>query len=134
MDLQRFEMLAEAWGADLARWPQPERDAAEVFAGMHPDVARRVLAQAGTLDAALDAARDVQAGDLLAARIRRAAPKPARTLVWRGAMAASLALAVGLGAGYAGAAAAASDVDSAYFTGVFGDLDADWAEWTENGA
>ena len=54
MTLDRFRTLADAWGADLARWPQPDRDAARaLLASADAAAARAILHQAATLDAAL---------------------------------------------------------------------------------
>ena len=52
MYLARFAELAEAYGADLQRWPESERVAALALAGRSED-ARALLADAHELDAAL---------------------------------------------------------------------------------
>jgi hypothetical protein len=56
MNADRMRDLAEAWGSDLRRWPDAEREAAGWFAGTRPDEAERALFAARQLDAALDAA------------------------------------------------------------------------------
>ena len=56
MNADRMRDLAEAWGSDLRRWPDAEREAAGWFAGTRPDEAERALFSARQLDAALDAA------------------------------------------------------------------------------
>src|SRR5205085_1646468 len=52
MDAKRFAALAEAYGGDLRRWPQAEREAASAFASS--EAGRVISRQAGTLDALLD--------------------------------------------------------------------------------
>ena len=54
MTHERFEILAHAYGGDIARWPAAERDAAALLMAAEPEFARIVLADAGELDAALD--------------------------------------------------------------------------------
>ena len=53
MTHERFEILAHAYGGDIARWPAAERDAAALLMAAEPEFARIVLADAGELDAAL---------------------------------------------------------------------------------
>jgi len=55
MDLERFEHLADAYGADLRRWPEAEREVARRLLAADPR-AGRVLDEADVLDAFLDAA------------------------------------------------------------------------------
>ncbi|WP_374533021.1 hypothetical protein [Phenylobacterium sp.] len=50
-----FEALAQAYGGDMARWPQDHWDEAALFAAQQPDLAAGVLAAAARLDEALDA-------------------------------------------------------------------------------
>ncbi|MBS0492084.1 hypothetical protein [Phenylobacterium sp.] len=54
MTHERFEILAHAYGGDIARWPAAERDAAALLMAAEPEFARIVLGDAGELDAALD--------------------------------------------------------------------------------
>ena len=63
MTPERLKTLIEAYGADARRWPADERAAAEDLAAALP-AARRWLAEARALDAALDAlpAAAAQAG------------------------------------------------------------------------
>ncbi|MFN3814666.1 hypothetical protein [Brevundimonas sp.] len=56
MNAQRFQDLAEAYGADVRRWPEAERDAARAFMGGNPHGAERLLFEARQMDLALDAA------------------------------------------------------------------------------
>ncbi len=51
----RFADLAEAWGGDIRRWPDSERDAARLWAEADPLAAERALFDARQTDAALDA-------------------------------------------------------------------------------
>ena len=55
MDRDRLIELADAFGADLRRWPEGERDAARALLDADP-AARAVLDAAAELDAMLDAA------------------------------------------------------------------------------
>jgi hypothetical protein len=54
MTHERFEILAQAYGGDIARWPAPERDAAALLMAAEPEFSRIVLSDAGELDAALE--------------------------------------------------------------------------------
>jgi hypothetical protein len=54
MTHERFEILAQAYGGDIARWPAAERDAATLLMAAEPEFARIVLSDAGELDATLD--------------------------------------------------------------------------------
>lgn len=53
MKAERFQMIVEAYGADPARWPEAERDAALAYADQAGETARAVLAEARALDAGL---------------------------------------------------------------------------------
>ena len=55
MTLDRFEYLADAYGADLRRWPEAEREAARRLMAADPR-AGVVLSEADLLDVLLDAA------------------------------------------------------------------------------
>lgn len=81
---ERFETLAEAYGADVARWPAEAREAAALMMAEEPAFTGRVLARAEVLDAALDAWRPAPASLSLVDRIVEAAPKLRRPrwLVW----------------------------------------------------
>ncbi len=104
MNADRMRDLAEAWGGDLRRWPDTEREAAEHFARTQPGEAERALFAARQLDAALGAApRAVVSAELrhrviasaAAAGLRARAVWPGlRRLLWIG------------GAGWAAAACA----------------------------
>jgi hypothetical protein len=53
MKAERFQAIVEAYGADPARWPEAERDAALVYAEQAGEAAQAVLAEARALDAGL---------------------------------------------------------------------------------
>lgn len=55
MTYERFEYLADAYGGDLRRWPEGEREAARALTASDPRAAV-LLRQADGLDALLDAA------------------------------------------------------------------------------
>ncbi len=55
MTYERFETLADAYGGDLRRWPEAEREAARVLLDSDPRAAV-LLCEADGLDALLDAA------------------------------------------------------------------------------
>jgi len=100
----RIAELAEAWGGDVRRWPEGEREAARAWIEAHPDAADRALFEARQTDAALDAAprlavsaalRDRVIASAVGAGLRvRAAWPGLRRLLWLG------------GAGWAAAACA----------------------------
>ena len=123
MDRTRFEHLLEAYGAIFARWPEAERVAGEAFARDHADEVAVLLAQARSLDDALDAGRTSSAPSAaLTARILAAAPKgaPVRRANFAPAgwaLAACALLGVILGYGV-GALAQPSD-DGSYFSAAF---------------
>jgi hypothetical protein len=75
MTPERFEALAEAYGGDVARWPDAEREAAAELMTAQPGWARDVLARAGDLDAALTAFAPPRGSPGLAERIAAGAPK-----------------------------------------------------------
>ena len=55
MRAERFQAIVEAYGADPARWPEAERDAALVHADQAGEAAQAVLAEARALDLGLAA-------------------------------------------------------------------------------
>ncbi len=77
MDLERLEALLDTHGGDLRNWPPRERSAAERLLGESP-AARTLLAQAGELDAALDAWSVAPPSPQLHARLRAGYPAPRR--------------------------------------------------------
>lgn len=85
MTLARFERLLDAHGADLARWPQGQRAAAERLLAADPG-ATAALAQARALDALMarePAAADAQAARIVQAIEARRLPPQRRRFLWR---------------------------------------------------
>lgn len=82
MDACRLQQLAAAYGADLRRWPEAEREAARAFLAADPG-RERLLFEARQLDAALDASPAPQVQAVLRERVIAAAaeaglrPRPA---------------------------------------------------------
>lgn len=74
MTIERLKALAEAYGADLRRWPASERPFAESLIATDP-AARAALEEAAALDVLLDASPRPVPSAALAARILAAAPK-----------------------------------------------------------
>lgn len=101
MTEERFKILAEAYGGDIAGWPVEERAAAAALIAARPALAQDVLAAARSLDAALDDWRSVPASAALIDRIVAGAPAPRRAPRWRGWL-----MPAGLGAGLAAAGVA----------------------------
>jgi hypothetical protein len=115
MNRDRFEALAQAYGGSVARWPAGERDAAAVLMTAEPDFARAVLAEAGALDAALDAWRpqavshELREAVIAKAGLARARPG-LRGWLWG----------AGAGAGLAAACAAGLIMGVALYSGQTG--------------
>ena len=74
MTIERLKALAEAYGADLRRWPASERPFAESLVATDP-AARAALDEAAALDAVLEASPRPTPSAALAARILAAAPR-----------------------------------------------------------
>jgi hypothetical protein len=84
MTLARFQHLLDVHGADLARWPQPLRTAAERLLAADR-AATAALAQARALDAliAREAPAEADATGVLRALAARALPPQRRRFLWR---------------------------------------------------
>jgi hypothetical protein len=91
----RLRAILDAYGADPARWPADERDAALRLLA-HSAEARRHHDVAARLDDALDAAPSEVASPALAGRVLRAAPGPRKLRIVGLIAAAPLAAAAGL--------------------------------------
>lgn len=78
MNRERFATLADAFGADLGRWPEAERDAARAFRTAHPAISESLLAEAGRLDDLLLGLAAPQASAALRDRILASAPQAPR--------------------------------------------------------
>jgi hypothetical protein len=113
MTRERFTGLAEAYGGQIARWPEAERDAAAALLAAEPEFAGAVLAGPSGLDEALDHWAPMPVRAELRAAVIGAAPGPRRS-VW------SWAMGLGLGAGLAGACASGV-VAGAVLLGAFTD-------------
>jgi hypothetical protein len=100
MTLERFAALAEAYGGDVARWPQREREGAAQLMAAEPAQVRDILARADDLDAALAAYSPPRVATGLVDRIVAGAPRPPapRPFGWL--------VPAGMGAGLAAACAA----------------------------
>jgi hypothetical protein len=85
MTLARFQRLLDVHGSDPARWPQPERAAAERLLTVD-GAAAAAFAQARALDAliARDAVRQEDATAVLLALSARPLPPQRRRFLWRG--------------------------------------------------
>ncbi len=112
MNPTRFQTLAEAFGGDIARWPEPEQPAARLFARSEPETAAALLAEAASLDALLARSPNPSPSPRLRASVIASAPRPrnrAAVRRWAGASLAAASVA-GVLAGLAAAPIAASHV------------------------
>ncbi|MBZ9796615.1 hypothetical protein [Mesorhizobium sp. ES1-4] len=73
MDARRFAALAQAYGGDLRRWPEAEREAATAFAS--GEAGQAMARHTGTLDALLDSYRVQPPSKALHSSILRAADR-----------------------------------------------------------
>jgi hypothetical protein len=133
MDIERFKVLIDAYGAAPARWPADEREAALSFAETDAE-ARRLLQDEAALDRMLDAADTLPATRALEDRILAAFPERlprtgrrwlavlAEQWVPGAAIACSLALGLLVGAALPGLVGV-GDADPALI--ALGGLDAD---------
>ncbi|MDP6705978.1 MAG: hypothetical protein QF893_06525 [Alphaproteobacteria bacterium] len=108
LSLERLQELLDAYGAEPARWPVAEREAALTLLDASAE-ARRLSAAAARLDAALDEVSALRPSAALTGRILEARPRAQgswRAIVfgamplWRPAAAFALALVLGLGLGW----------------------------------
>jgi hypothetical protein len=76
MAIERLEAIVAAYGADPARWPAAERDAA-VSLLSRSEAARALIEHAAALDAALDAVPPLPPAPALRTTVLAAAPRPA---------------------------------------------------------
>jgi len=96
----RFMALAEAYGGDIARWPESEREAARALLLQDPQGLGRELAEAATLDRLLDLAPAGMVDSALLGRLVAAAPRPAVSARrWIAGLGAALGLGVSAMAG-----------------------------------
>lgn len=124
MTLARFEALLDAYGADEARWPKTERDAALALCAVEPRAAS--LRQAArSLDALLDHAPSHAASAALAARVaeiplqaaRRAQAFWTRERIWGAVLAGVTACVLGaLSGAYSDAQSSTTDTSASTTT------------------
>ncbi len=77
MTPERFAYLADAYGADLQRWPLAEQDEAQALLESGHPGARTAFNEAGWLDARLDSHQSAVTDPALARQICLAAPRRA---------------------------------------------------------
>jgi anti-sigma factor RsiW len=85
MTLARFQHLLDVYGADLARWPQARRAAADRLLAADP-AAAAALARARQLDALIardPLSADADAGRIMLAMETRRLPPQRRHFLWR---------------------------------------------------
>lgn len=100
MTIERFEDLAGAYGGEIARWPEGEREAARALLAAQPERLGAVLAQAADLDRLLDLAPAQRPNAALLGRLIAAAPQPAnRARRWIAGLGAALGLSAAAFAG-----------------------------------
>ncbi len=119
----RFEALCEAYGGDIAKWPEAEREAAEAFLAAHPDTAMPALVAARALDevlteAAISAPSEGLHQSIVSQGVKVRQP---RQPVWAAA-AAAVMLTVGLSAGWMAAPGPVTETEEVYAS-AFGALD-----------
>jgi hypothetical protein len=102
---ERFNALVSAYGADVRRWPEGERTAAQTYLAAEPGAARVVLAEADALDALLHAAPTPQVSATLRGRVIASAAEAGLKARRHGRVWLDR-LALVLGAGWAAAACA----------------------------
>ena len=95
---ERFQILADAYGGDIDRWPTDEQAAARAWSATHVKQALAILEEASSLDMLLDMAEAPVVGAVLRDRVVASALQThrpmRRTLMWAsatGLMAACLA-------------------------------------------
>jgi hypothetical protein len=101
MDQDRFAALAERYGGDIARWPEPEQVPARDFLAEHPERAWALLRAESALDDLLAEGQTFEPPAALFATIAQsgvAARRQPQPVWW--ASAAAIVLSVGLGAGW----------------------------------
>lgn len=132
MDLARFGELADAYGGDLRRWPEKERDAARAFADANPVEAERALFDARQTDAALFASANPVVSMALRDRVLASATMKARAvwpslkkLLWIGGVgwAAAACAGVMVGTTLSGHLAIQSQADAAVEQAMLGGFD-----------
>ena len=134
MDATRFSDLADAYGGDVRRWPERERDAARAWIDAHPD-AEHTLFDARLTDAILFASPNPTVSMVLRDRVlasaataglkARGAWPSMRKLLWIGGAgwAAAACAGVVFGANLSGHLAARSQADAVLEQAMIGGFD-----------
>ena len=100
MTVERFEDLAAAYGGEIARWPEGEREAARALLAAQPERLNAVLTEAAGLDRLLDLAPAQHPDAVLLGRLIAAAPQPVnRARRWIAGLGAALGLSAAAFAG-----------------------------------
>ena len=131
MTYERFEHLADAYGGDLRRWPEGEREAARRLLDNRPDLAARLQAERN-LDDLMDAAPRLQpsmalhdqvlASAIQAGRGRWRQPRPLAWIAGAGWAAAACAGALS-GLALTGHITADARAEAVYAQAAFGAID-----------
>ena len=91
MTLERFEDLAEAYGGEIARWPEGERETARALLAVNAARLAPVLSAAAQMDRLLDLAPAQSADATLLGRLVAAAPRaPDTARRWLAGLGAAL--------------------------------------------
>ena len=98
MTRERFQILADAYGGDFARWPADAREAAAALMAADPEWTGAILTEAAGLDGLLGQVPVAAPSSALVGSVIAAAQGVRRRIAWW--------LPVGLGAGLAAASAA----------------------------
>lgn len=134
MDATRFGALADAYGGDLRRWPEAEREAARGWLQARPE-AERALFEARQTDAALFASPNPPVSMALRDRVlasaataglqARSAWPSLRRLLWIGGAgwAAAACAGVMVGATWSGHLTAQSQADAVLEQALLGGID-----------
>ncbi|WP_309629941.1 hypothetical protein [Brevundimonas sp.] len=135
MDETRFGELADAFGGDVRRWPESDRDAARAWIDAHPLAAERALFDARQTDAALYASpnpvvstalRDRVLASATSAELKARAGWPGlRKLLWIGGAgwAAAACAGVVFGANLGGHLATQAQADAVLDQAMLGGFD-----------
>jgi hypothetical protein len=100
MSMARFQALAEAYGGEIARWPEGEREAARALLASDPTPLASVLAEASQVDRLLDLAPAQAVDAALLGRLITAAPQTPNTARrWATGLSAALGLSAAAFAG-----------------------------------
>lgn len=132
----RFAELADAFGADLRRWPEAERAGAEALRDAEPARADALLAEADRLDGLMHLSRAAAPSAALRQRVvalaEKAGLRPRRTLMqrpstWFSGVGWAAACAAGVLVGVQATAGLASDIqaDSVLYQASLSGLDAE---------